>query len=144
MPKSRHEIAKAVLQIEKPFGHDLESSRELQRALDPNWREDEIFRVDHYLGKEVVNNLLVVRFGNEIFGAIWNARHIDTIEVGSISTKSIFQPLIRYQISITEAGGAEGRGSYFNGVGAIRDVMQNRKTPCVFQQSLRISQSPQI
>ena len=72
----------AVLQIEKPFGHDLESSRELQRALDPNWREDEIFRVDHYLGKEVVNNLLVLRFGNEIFGAIWNARHIDNIEVG--------------------------------------------------------------
>lgn len=68
-------------QIEKPFGHDLESSRELQRALDPNWREDEIFRVDHYLGKEVVNNLLVLRFGNEIFGAIWNARHIDNIEV---------------------------------------------------------------
>lgn len=97
--------------IEKPFGHDLESSRELQRALDPNWREDEIFRVDHYLGKEVVNNLLVLRFGNEIFGAIWNARHIDTIE-----------------ISITEAGGAEGRGSYFNGVGAIRDVMQNHLT----------------
>lgn len=97
--------------IEKPFGHDLESSRELQRALDPNWREDEIFRVDHYLGKEVVNNLLVLRFGNEIFGAIWNATHIDNIE-----------------ISITEGGGAEGRGSYFNGVGAIRDVMQNHLT----------------
>ena len=78
----RRRAVDALLQIEKPFGHDLESSRELQRALDPNWREDEIFRVDHYLGKEVVNNLLVLRFGNEIFGAIWNARHIDNIEVG--------------------------------------------------------------
>ena len=78
---TRHRALKLVCQIEKPFGHDLESSRELQRALDPNWREDEIFRVDHYLGKEVVNNLLVLRFGNEIFGSIWNAGHIDSIEV---------------------------------------------------------------
>ena len=80
---SWHRATHNVGQIEKPFGHDLESSRELQRALDPNWREDEIFRVDHYLGKEVVNNLLVLRFGNEIFGAIWNAKHIDNIEVTS-------------------------------------------------------------
>ena len=69
------------LQVEKPFGHDLESSRELQRSLEPNWREDEIFRVDHYLGKEVVNNLLVLRFGNEIFGSIWNHRNIDSVQV---------------------------------------------------------------
>lgn len=129
-------------QIEKPFGHDLESSRELQRALDPNWREDEIFRVDHYLGKEVVNNLLVLRFGNEIFGAIWNARHIDNIEV-SFSSKPDSQLLSWLQVSITEGKGAEGRGSYFNGVGAIRDVMQNRKSLFLFQ-SLHVSQSPQI
>ena len=77
-------------QIEKPFGHDLESSRELQRGLDPNWREDEIFRVDHYLGKEVVNNLLVLRFGNEMFGAIWNARHIDNIEAALPPVNSNF------------------------------------------------------
>lgn len=89
--------------------------------------------MDHYLGKEVVNNLLVLRFGNEIFGAIWNARHIDTIEVGSNSSERNFQPLTGFQISITEAGGAEGRGSYFNGVGAIRDVMQNRKSLSLFQ-----------
>ncbi len=81
MSNIRHRALKLAFQIEKPFGHDLESSRELQRALDPNWREDEIFRVDHYLGKEVVNNLLVLRFGNEIFGSIWNAGHIDSIEV---------------------------------------------------------------
>lgn len=128
----RHRAVNAVFQIEKPFGHDLESSRELQRALDPNWREDEIFRVDHYLGKEVVNNLLVLRFGNEIFGAIWNAKHIDNIEVGSGSNELHLQRLTIPQISITEAGGAEGRGSYFNGVGAIRDVMQNRKSLSVF------------
>lgn len=132
-----------MFQIEKPFGHDLESSRELQRALDPNWREDEIFRVDHYLGKEVVNNLLVLRFGNEIFGAIWNAKHIDNIEVGSVSSGFGFRPLTRLQISITEGGGAEGRGSYFNGVGAIRDVMQNRKSLC-FVQGLHVSRSLQI
>ncbi len=94
MSSIRQEAVNAVFQIEKPFGHDLESSRELQRALDPNWREDEIFRVDHYLGKEVVNNLLVLRFGNEMFGAIWNARHIDNIEVGYISNESDFQLLI--------------------------------------------------
>ena len=128
MSNIRSRAINAALQIEKPFGHDLESSRELQRALDPNWREDEIFRVDHYLGKEVVNNLLVLRFGNEMFGAIWNGRHIDNVEVGSISSERNLQPLTGFQISITEAGGAEGRGSYFNGVGAIRDVMQNRKS----------------
>ena len=84
MSRTPHRSIDPLFQIEKPFGHDLESSRELQRALDPNWREDEIFRVDHYLGKEVVNNLLVLRFGNEIFGSIWNAKHIDNIEAGSI------------------------------------------------------------
>ncbi|KAL9130887.1 MAG: hypothetical protein Q9217_001037 [Psora testacea] len=94
--------------VEKPFGHDLDSSRALQRALDEHWVEDEIFRIDHYLGKEIVNNLLVIRFGNVIFESIWNKLHIDNVE-----------------ISVIEAGGAEGRGSYFNSTGAIRDVMQN-------------------
>ena len=68
-------------QIEKPFGHDLDSSRELQQALDKHWDEEQIFRIDHYLGKEVVNNLLVLRFGNEIFGSVWSKRHISDIEV---------------------------------------------------------------
>ncbi|MDI1490462.1 MAG: Glucose-6-phosphate 1-dehydrogenase [Ramalina farinacea] len=67
--------------IEKPFGHDAQSSKDLQLALNKSWSEDEIFRIDHYLGKEVVNNLLAIRFGNEIFGAIWNKRHIHDIEV---------------------------------------------------------------
>ncbi|MCJ1470864.1 Glucose-6-phosphate 1-dehydrogenase [Pseudocyphellaria aurata] len=94
--------------IEKPFGRDLESSRELQRALEPNWREEEIFRIDHYLGKEMVNNILVLRFGNVILGSIWNREHIENI-----------------QVSIMEAIGTEGRGGFYNDTGIIRDVLQN-------------------
>jgi glucose-6-phosphate 1-dehydrogenase len=68
-------------QVEKPFGKDLASSRELQRALAPDWSEDELFRIDHYLGKEMVKNILILRFGNEFFGATWNRNHIDNIQV---------------------------------------------------------------
>lgn len=68
-------------QIEKPFGKDLGSSRELQQALAPNWKEEEIFRIDHYLGKEMVKNILILRFGNEFFGATWNRNHIDNVQV---------------------------------------------------------------
>jgi glucose-6-phosphate 1-dehydrogenase len=71
-------------QVEKPFGKDLQSSRELQKALEPDWREEEIFRIDHYLGKEMVKNLLILRFGNEFFGATWNRNHIDNVQVSSI------------------------------------------------------------
>lgn len=70
-------------QIEKPFGKDLPSSRELQHALEPNWKEEEIFRIDHYLGKEMVKNILILRFGNEFFGATWNRNHIDNVQVRS-------------------------------------------------------------
>ena len=94
--------------VEKPFGKDLGSSRELQRALEPDWKEEEIFRIDHYLGKEMVKNLLIVRFANEFFGATWNRNHIDNI-----------------QISFKEPFGTEGRGGYFDEFGIIRDVMQN-------------------
>lgn len=69
------------LQVEKPFGKDLQSSRELQKALEPDWKEEEIFRIDHYLGKEMVKNLLILRFGNEFFGATWNRNHIDNVQV---------------------------------------------------------------
>lgn len=68
-------------QVEKPFGKDLQSSRDLQKALDPNWKEEEIFRIDHYLGKEMVKNILILRFGNEFFNATWNRHHIDNIQV---------------------------------------------------------------
>ncbi|MCJ1316574.1 Glucose-6-phosphate 1-dehydrogenase [Xylographa vitiligo] len=94
--------------VEKPFGKDLESSRELQSALEPNWKEEEIFRIDHYLGKEMVKNILILRFGNEFFGATWNRRHIDNV-----------------QITFKEPFGTEGRGGYFDEFGIIRDVMQN-------------------
>lgn len=67
--------------IEKPFGKDLESSRGLDKALRPNWKEEEIFRIDHYLGKEMVKNILILRFGNEFFGATWNRHHIDNVQI---------------------------------------------------------------
>ncbi|KAI9792547.1 MAG: Glucose-6-phosphate 1-dehydrogenase [Peltula sp. TS41687] len=94
--------------VEKPFGKDLQSSRELQKALEPNWTEEEIFRIDHYLGKEMVKNLLILRFGNEFFGATWNRQHISNV-----------------QITFKEPFGTEGRGGYFDEFGIIRDVMQN-------------------
>ncbi|KAK0334660.1 Glucose-6-phosphate 1-dehydrogenase [Friedmanniomyces endolithicus] len=103
-PKSG--IARII--IEKPFGKDLGSSRELDHALRPNWTEDEIFRIDHYLGKEMVKNILILRFGNEFFGATWNRNHIDNV-----------------QITFKEPFGTEGRGGYFDEFGIIRDVMQN-------------------
>ncbi|KAL9059414.1 MAG: hypothetical protein Q9206_001487 [Seirophora lacunosa] len=66
--------------IEKPFGKDLESSLDLHRELEPNWKESEIFRIDHYLGKEMVKNLLTLRFGNPMFGALWDCNHIDNVQ----------------------------------------------------------------
>jgi len=99
-------IARVI--VEKPFGKDLESSRGLERALKPDWREEEIFRIDHYLGKEMVKNLLILRFGNEFFSANWSRHHIDNI-----------------QIVFKEPFGTEGRGGYFDEFGIIRDVMQN-------------------
>ncbi|KAJ3579589.1 hypothetical protein NPX13_g977 [Xylaria arbuscula] len=94
--------------IEKPFGKDLASSRELGKALAPDWKEEELYRIDHYLGKEMVKNILVLRFGNEFFGATWNRHHIDNV-----------------QITFKEPFGTEGRGGYFDEFGIIRDVMQN-------------------
>ncbi|KAI9850868.1 MAG: Glucose-6-phosphate 1-dehydrogenase [Thelocarpon superellum] len=101
-----HGIARII--VEKPFGKDLGSSRQLQKALEPDWKEDEIFRIDHYLGKEMVKNILILRFGNEFFGATWNRNHIDSV-----------------QITFKEPFGTEGRGGYFDEFGIIRDVMQN-------------------
>jgi glucose-6-phosphate 1-dehydrogenase len=97
-----------LIQVEKPFGHDLESSRELQRSLAPIWSEEETFRIDHYLGKEMVKNLLILRFANTFLGATWTRQHISNV-----------------QITFKEPFGTEGRGGYFNDIGIIRDVMQN-------------------
>lgn len=102
------EKGKLRLIVEKPFGHDLESARKLQEDLAPLFTEEEIYRIDHYLGKEMVKNLLVLRFGNAMLSGLWNNRHISSI-----------------QITFKEAFGTEGRGGYFDSIGIIRDVMQN-------------------
>lgn len=94
--------------VEKPFGHDLQSSMELSAALRPLFCEDEIFRIDHYLGKEMVKNLLILRFANIFFNAVWNRTYIKSV-----------------QIVFKETLGVEGRGGYFDESGIIRDVMQN-------------------
>ena len=98
----------ARLIVEKPFGHDLKSSRELQESLSPLWTEDELFRIDHYLGKEMVKNLIPMRFSNPFLSSSWNNKSIDTI-----------------QITFKENFGTEGRGGYFDSIGIIRDVIQN-------------------
>ena len=94
--------------IEKPFGHDLKSARELQSQLAPIWTEKELYRIDHYLGKEMVKNLLPVRFANIFMASFWNNKYVTSV-----------------QISFKEPFGTEGRGGYFDSIGIIRDVMQN-------------------
>jgi glucose-6-phosphate 1-dehydrogenase len=94
--------------IEKPFGHDLESAKALNDEVNKVFREDQIFRIDHYLGKETVQNILVFRFANGIFENVWNRNYIDHIE-----------------ITAAESIGIEGRGPFYESAGALRDVMQN-------------------
>jgi glucose-6-phosphate 1-dehydrogenase len=94
--------------VEKPFGRDLESALALNRELGAVLREDQIFRIDHYLGKETVQNLLVFRFANGIFEPVWNRRYVDHV-----------------QISVTEELGVEGRGGYYDRAGVLRDMIQN-------------------
>jgi glucose-6-phosphate 1-dehydrogenase len=98
----------ARLVVEKPFGRDLASARELDHRLGLVFRERQIFRIDHYLGKETVQNIMVFRFGNGIFEPIWNRRYVDNV-----------------QVSVGETVGAEGRGSYYEAAGALRDMVQN-------------------
>ncbi|MFP3712087.1 glucose-6-phosphate dehydrogenase [Puerhibacterium sp. TATVAM-FAB25] len=94
--------------IEKPFGHDLESARELDAVVSEVFPEDSVFRIDHYLGKETVQNLLALRFANQMFEPIWNANYVDHV-----------------QITMAEDIGIGGRASYYDGIGAARDVIQN-------------------
>jgi glucose-6-phosphate 1-dehydrogenase len=94
--------------IEKPFGHDLESARELNRQLLAVVREDQIYRIDHYLGKETVQNIMVFRFANGIFEPIWNRRYVDHV-----------------QITVAESLGVEHRGRYYDHTGALRDMVPN-------------------
>jgi glucose-6-phosphate 1-dehydrogenase len=94
--------------IEKPFGHDLQSARELQSVITRYFDETEVFRIDHYLGKETVQNMLVLRFANGIFEPIWNRQFVDHI-----------------QITVAESIGIEGRATYYEQAGAVRDIFQN-------------------
>ncbi|TML45404.1 MAG: glucose-6-phosphate dehydrogenase [Actinobacteria bacterium] len=94
--------------VEKPFGHDLQSAQELNALLHRHFDETEIFRIDHYLGKETVQNMLAPRFANGIFEPIWNRQFIDHI-----------------QITVAETLGIEGRADYYEHAGAIRDIFQN-------------------
>ncbi len=94
--------------VEKPFGHDLESARALNRTLAQFFYERQIYRIDHYLGKETVQNLMAVRFGNILFEPLWNAQFVDHI-----------------QITVAETVGVEGRGAYYDRSGAMRDMIQN-------------------
>ena len=94
--------------IEKPFGHDLESARALNDEVNKVFEENQIFRIDHYLGKETVQNILVFRFANGIFEHVWNRNYIDHVE-----------------ITAAESIGIEGRGPFYEQAGALRDVVQN-------------------
>ena len=101
MPQSR-------LVVEKPLGHDRASSREINDELLAAFKEDQIYRIDHYLGKETVQNLMALRFANVIFEALWNNRYIDNI-----------------QITVAETLGVGSRAAYYDNYGAIRDMLQN-------------------
>jgi len=96
------------LVVEKPFGHDLASARELSNRLHESFDEGDVYRIDHYLGKETVQNILAFRFGNGIFEPLWNRRYVNNV-----------------QITGAEAIGVEGRGAYYQEAGALDDMIQN-------------------
>ncbi|MGH3839705.1 MAG: glucose-6-phosphate dehydrogenase, partial [Pseudonocardiaceae bacterium] len=94
--------------IEKPFGHDLRSARELNEIVNDVFPEESVFRIDHYLGKETVQNILALRFANQLYEPIWNSHYVDHV-----------------QITMAEDIGLAGRAGYYDGIGAARDVIQN-------------------
>ena len=94
--------------IEKPFGHDYKSADNLQHVVERHLREKQVYRIDHYLGKDTVNNILATRFSNILLEPLWNRQYIDEI-----------------QIFATETIGCEGRSQYYETSGAVRDMLQN-------------------
>ncbi len=94
--------------VEKPFGSDVRSARELSKVLRRSFAENSVYRIDHYLGKETVQNILAFRFANSIFEPIWNCQHVDHV-----------------QITVAEPLGVEQRGAYYERAGALRDIVQN-------------------
>ncbi|MCZ7614544.1 MAG: glucose-6-phosphate dehydrogenase (NADP(+)) [Ignavibacteriaceae bacterium] len=94
--------------VEKPFGYDLDSAQELNKKLSKYFKEDQIYRIDHYLGKETVQNILVTRFSNGVFEPLWNRNYVDHVEITSV-----------------ENIGIENRGGYYDSSGALRDMVQN-------------------
>lgn len=96
------------LAVEKPLGHNLESARQISRSIGSAFEEDQIYRIDHYLGKEPVQNLLALRFGNALFEPLWQRGHIRDV-----------------QITVAETLGVEGRGEFYDKTGALRDMVQN-------------------
>ena len=105
---SRHDGTRHRLIVEKPFGEDLKSAEELNHTLQSAFAETDIFRIDHYLGKETVQNLMYFRFANSIYEPLWNRLYIDHV-----------------QITVAEKVGVEGRGGYYDHAGASRDMLQN-------------------
>ena len=94
--------------VEKPFGHNLKSARELNNVVESVFPVDSVFRIDHYLGKETVQNILALRFANQLFEPLWNSNYVDHV-----------------QITMAEDIGVGGRAGYYDGIGAARDVIQN-------------------
>jgi glucose-6-phosphate 1-dehydrogenase len=107
-PTDLHERGWSRLIVEKPFGRDLHSAQELNQQIQTVFRERQIFRIDHYLGKETVQNILVFRFANGMFEPIWNRQYVDHV-----------------QITVAESLGLEGRGEYYDQTGPLRDMVQN-------------------
>src|SRR5258706_1488011 len=109
--------------IEKPFGHDLASAKSLNELLHKYFAEEQVFRIDHYLGKETVQNLLVMRFANTMFEPIWNYKYIDHV-----------------QITVSETLGVGNRGGYYDKSGALRDMVQNH----IFQLMALVAMEPPV
>ena len=108
LKKNKIALSDSRVVVEKPFGRDLESAKILNATLAAHFSEDQIYRIDHYLGKETVQNLMAIRFGNLLFEPLWNSQYIDHI-----------------QITVAEKVDVKGRGEYYDKAGAMRDMVQN-------------------